>query len=120
MKPFWISWRHYYDHYSEFEIHTPWWTTGSGDGFDTICAAVMADNEDAARKQILESYDEPPENPKSLEIWIMPDEGGCKLLPTPFEGLVWRFCNEKPEGWSPYGDRFQEPSWAKWPPDVQP
>ena len=118
MKPFWISWRHYYDHYSEFELHTPWWCSGSGEDFDTICAAVMAKNEDDARKQILASYDELPENTKDLEIWIMPDEGGCVKLPTPFDGLVWRFCNEKPKGWSPYGDRFPEPDWAKWPPEA--
>lgn len=117
-KRWWISWRHYAEHYSPFEIHTPWWVSGSAHDFETICAAVIAPTEEAAKAKIIASYDEPPKNPDDLEIWDMPESGGVVKI-DPSIGIVWRFCNMRADDWSPYGDRFQEPDWAKWPPEEE-
>jgi len=91
-KPFWVSW---YQHpgYSPFELNAPWWVSGMRmeDGAETICAAVMATDEEAAREAVLASFDHRP------------------------EGVVWRFTTEQAEGWSPFCDRFERAAWMPWP-----
>jgi hypothetical protein len=61
----------------------------------TICAAVMARDEEHARAVIVAAHDEAVD-------------------------LEWRFCSEKPAGWAPwvnpYGtSRFQRADWMVWP-----
>lgn len=59
MNLFWLSWK---DHanFSDLELHWPWWTTGSGDDYRTICALIMAEDETSACEVIYEAYDERP------------------------------------------------------------
>lgn len=92
MKTYWISW---IGPVGGFELHWPWWISGYrlGDEEDTptICAAVKAKNENAAKEVILASHDD---KPKDIE---------------------WRFCNERPDGWEPFCDRFPRADWMQWP-----
>jgi hypothetical protein len=92
MKKFWISWYCAADDMGKFELHTPWWISGTrcSDDAETICAAVQAEDEEAAKKAILNSYDDPPKD------------------------LEWRFVNERSADWSPFCDRFQQAKWMKW------
>lgn len=92
-KRFWLSWYHC-EGMSTFELHWPWWVSGYRfpDGADTICAAVVADNRDAARELVRNSYDAP-----------IPSE------------LEWRFVEERPEDWVPYTIRFARAAWMRWP-----
>lgn len=48
-RPYWVSW-YQTKTLGPFELHTPWWVSGwrLDDGGDSICAAVMAADEDAA------------------------------------------------------------------------
>ncbi len=90
--PYWVSWWQT-DALGPFELHTPWWISGStmdGDA-SSICAAVMAADEDAAREAVRASFDERPDR------------------------LEFRFVTAKPQGWSPYCDRFQPADWMRWP-----
>lgn len=90
-KAFWVSWYNVLP-MGSFELHRPWWISGyrASDEAETICAAIIAPNEEAAKQIILNAYDEPP---KSVE---------------------WRFCNERPDDWSPFNDRFPRADWMKW------
>lgn len=96
MKPFWISWYTTFN-MGGWELHSPWWISGTRFTDDddrpdqTICAAVMAKNEDDAMRQIRAAYDKQVRN------------------------VEWRFCEEKPEGWAPFSDRFPRAKWMKWP-----
>lgn len=92
MKRFWISWEHTVGG-PVFELDSPWWISGYGfDGdMETICAAVLAENEEAAKRLVLDSYDESPGE------------------------VEWRFCNERPDDWTPFCDRFRQAKWMKWP-----
>ena len=91
MRPYWISW-YQTKALGAFELSWPWWITGeTGDGkAETICAAVRAENQAAAEEIILSSFDKRPQN------------------------LAWRFCDEKPEGWAPFTDRFERGDWMRW------
>jgi hypothetical protein len=90
MKNFWISWQHRSE-FGEFELHFPWWISGTGDGYSNLCAAVKAESEEAAKKIICEHcYD---------------------VSPTYIE---FRFCEERPADWNPFCDRFQRADWMKW------
>jgi hypothetical protein len=91
MTNYWISWYHNFEKHGEFELHSPWWISG-GDlgGNDIVVAAVRAEDEDAARVIIHQSYDKPP-------VW-----------------LDWRFVNERADDWAPFCDRFPQASWMKW------
>lgn len=88
---FWVSW--YSDvPLDEFEYHGPWWISGmSADDADIICAAVVATDEETAKEVIRLCYDNPPAR------------------------ITWRFCNERPDDWAPFCDRFQRADWMKWP-----
>ena len=98
MKRFWISWEHK-DEFGGYTLNAPRWRTGYrlGDGLraeaETICAAVVADDEESAVGMIYAAYDDEPE-----EIAI-------------------RFVEEKPNDWSPFNDRFPLADWMKpyWP-----
>jgi hypothetical protein len=88
--PFWISW--YADPaFGEFELHSPWWISGYRDDVATICAAVLAADEDAAREAVALAYD-------SRSGWI-----------------EFRFTTQQENGWSPFCDRFPRADWMIWP-----
>lgn len=92
MRKYWASWLHNAS-LGEFELHSPWWISGVVDDeadSETICAAIIAKNEDDVKLQVNNSYDKKPEN------------------------LVWRFCEERPDDWKP-GDRFPFKKWMVWP-----
>jgi len=95
--PFWVSW--WDDPVVSFEIHSPWWFSGmrfnnSGDddddgGQSSVCAAIWATSEDDAKRQVVESYDDPVT-------------------------LEWRFAEERHPQWTPFSDRFQRRDWMHW------
>lgn len=92
MKQFWVSWWQK-NEYGAFEIHFPWWISGSRELNDnedehSICAAIKAKSEKDAKEFIYKSYDKRPDD------------------------LEFRFCTEF-EG-EPYSDRFQKADWMKW------
>lgn len=92
MQGFWISW--WSDPAVSFELHSPWWRSGWRTNADdteqsSICAAVMAEDEDDAKRIITEAHDAPVD-------------------------LEWRFAEAKPEGWTPYNDRFRQATWMRW------
>lgn len=90
LKPFWMSWWHH-DRYGAFELHSPWWSSGfRGDDATSICAAVLAEDEEAAREVVLASYDKRPDD------------------------VEWRFTEERPLDWSPFTSRFRKADWMKW------
>jgi len=90
-KSFWVSWYHDPDG-PEFELWSPWWISGwrPVDDFEkvhsTVCAAIKAENEDAAKAKVLSSYDEPVE-------------------------IEWRFVEGRPDEWSPFSARFPKAKW---------
>lgn len=90
-KKYWMSWISDLD--QPFELHWPWWQSGS-DCNDRwiICAAIMAESEEAAWQILIDSHDEPD-------------------LATPER----RFCNHKPDNWRPFCDRFPRADWMQWP-----
>ena len=94
MKNFWVSWNQRKE-YSEFTLDTPWWVSGWSidDSYSTICAAVRAESEDRAKELVLSAFDQRP-------------------IEDRFE---WRFVEERPEDWQPFGDRFPRADWMKWP-----
>jgi hypothetical protein len=102
MRAWWISW--YHDPRSgPFELHSPWWISGSTleeVSRDTIVAAVQATDEKGAWEVIYASYDNRPDS------------------------IEQRFCNEltdreeQPNArqpWStPENGRFPRADWMKW------
>lgn len=93
-KPFWVSWYQPVELHKTFEYHGPWWISGeTGDGEQyTIVAAVMAKDEDDARRVIVSAFDADPGD------------------------LVWRFQEERADDWSPFAsDRFPRGDWMQWP-----
>lgn len=86
MNRYWISWE-YKENTGEFELHRPWWVSGYGDDYATICAAVIAENEDKAKELIYDCYDIAPAI------------------------IKFRFCLEEPSTWSPFTDRFPMAEW---------
>jgi hypothetical protein len=88
-KPFWISW---WSTDVAFTLHTPWWISGhrGDDGADSICAAVRAEDEDAAKALVQAAHDDPS------------------------VAIEWRFVGERPADWTPFSDRFQRAAWMEW------
>lgn len=88
---FWISW--YATKSRTFALDWPHWTSGQrcGDDALTICAAVIAEDADAAMEIVYAAHDKRP------------------------RGLEWRFVNERPDDWSPFCDRFLEYPQTCWP-----
>lgn len=93
-RPYWVSWW-WVPALGGWELHSPWWVTGTrgeaDDEAQSICAAVMATSEEAAKEVIRAAHDNRP------------------------RAIQWRFANECPEGWSPFTDRFPRRKWMKWP-----
>lgn len=88
----WVSWYSPADLYGKFELHSPWWVSGSdADERDVICAAILAHSEGDAVQTVKECYDD---------------------CPPPIE---FRFVEERPADWSPFNSRFQKANWMKWP-----
>ena len=91
MNPCWLSWWHA----GAFELHSPWWESGwrilaDGDSDQaSICAAVMAENEDDAKRRVVEAHDD-----KSVDI-------------------EWRFVKERAESWEPFCERFPRAGWMQ-------
>jgi hypothetical protein len=92
VKPYWLSWWMVPEN-GEFELHSPWWISGSrgSDDAASICAAVRAESEEAAKGIVVAAHD----------------------LPPPL-GIEWRFCEEMPEHWTPFRDRFLRAAWMQW------
>lgn len=99
MGNYWVSW---YADESPFTLVCPWWYSGyrvmaKRLAFDetwdqpTLCAAMRAADENEAKEAILACHDD---RPKEME---------------------WRFCNVRPDDWSPFDDRFQKKDWMRWP-----
>ncbi len=102
MTNYWLSWYANKDD-GPFTLHWPWWIGGHRVEFvgdDTretpsICAAVAADTETDARAAVLYAHDRPPER------------------------IEWRFCEARPDDWTPYRDRFPKADWMpEWPPST--
>ena len=90
-KPYWVSFIMPVKEKPKFEYHGPWWTTGhTDDGRVTVCAAVVATSEAAAKRVIVTAHDD-------------------EFVPK------WRFCDEKPEDWNPFDHRFPRAEWMRWP-----
>lgn len=93
MKSFWLSFWAAYS-LGEFEIHSPWWISGErfGDAGDesAVCVACRAEDEEAAMEFIYQSFDNRPAE------------------------IEFRFVEERPDDWSPFGDRFRKRDWMQW------
>jgi hypothetical protein len=87
---YWLSWEHK-GKYGSFTLDWPWWISGSGSGYQSICAAVRASNEEEAKEIVLKSFDERPK-----------------------EEITWRFVNDREDGWSPFCERFPKADWMVW------
>lgn len=104
MNNYWVSFWLKETSASAFEYHGPWWISGYCSSNETpassiedvefdlisICAAVKADNDDHAKDLINKCFDP-----------------GYQLH-------EWRFCESRPDGWSPGSDRFPMADWMKW------
>lgn len=93
MKRWWVSF--WSVDPSRWEYHGPWWMTGersSGEDLveHSICAAVVAVDEDAAKAVISAAHDTPSE-------------------------IEWRFLSSRPDDWEPFADRFRRKDWMRWP-----
>ena len=87
MKKYWISWYHAED-FTPFTLDTAWWVSGEDmNNRQTICAAIFSDHVALAHQQIQMLYDA---TPKEIEF---------------------RFCEEKPDEWTPYCERFPKAEW---------
>ena len=92
-KRWWLSW---WGKAGVFELHSPWWISGSKDNADdseswSFCAAVIAPDEDAAMQIVLDAHD-PGHTPEE-----------------------WRFVNERAADWTPFCERFGRVAWMRWP-----
>lgn len=91
MNKYWVSWYSPEELMGKFELHSPWWVSGSDMGSrDTICAAIKAHTEKEAKQIVRECYDD---------------------CPPPIE---WRFVEEREKDWSPFNGRFRKSDWMKW------
>jgi hypothetical protein len=86
MRIYWLSWENR-NEFSNYELHWPWWLSGSCDGFNTICAAVVGRDEDTVREVVYDCYDARPDH------------------------IRFRFIEERPDDFVPYTDRFPWKSW---------
>lgn len=99
-KKFWVSW---YGQYGAYTLHWPWWISGYRIAYrriddevihvPTICAAILAPSEEAAKEIIFAAHDVRP------------------------QAIEWRFCAEQPDDWTPFNERFPK---ANWMPDFPP
>ncbi len=88
MKRWWVSF--WTSDISEFEYNGPWWISGyDSNDRRSVCAAVVAANENEAREIIKKANVDEPEE--------------------------WRFVDERPDDWSPFSERFAKRDWMQWP-----
>jgi len=89
---YWLS---FYTPSMEFAIYIPWWVCGYRDDDRIVCAAIIAENEEAAWERITRSFDK-----RSV---------GRKI--------ERRFANEMEPGWNPFSERFPINEWMRhfWP-----
>jgi len=88
MKPYSVSWYHKI-HYPDFDPGAmPCWTTGvrCSDDAETYVAAVWAKNKDDAKSIIHKNYGQ--------------------LVAPALDRIEWRFIEERPNDWNPFGGRF--------------
>lgn len=90
----WLSW--WTPAGGSWELHSPWWISGEKVNMNTgdvlahsVVAAVVAPTAEEA-KRIVESVHDATQ-------------------------LEWRFCERRPDDWSPFSDRFPRASWMRWP-----
>lgn len=88
MNAWWISFYVPDEHMGEFELHSPWWVSGYGDGETIIVAAIRADDEEAAWQRVIDAFD---------------DEAQYRE----------RFCDPLGRD-TPFVDRFPQLSWMAW------
>lgn len=86
MRIYWLSWE-FGNESGGYELHWPWWVSGYGDGYKTICAAIFARDAEAAKEVVYDCYDDRPDH------------------------IVFRFIEERPDDFVPYCDRFKWQSW---------
>ncbi|WP_428309285.1 hypothetical protein [Hydrocarboniphaga sp.] len=90
LRPYWLSW-YWTKDAGSFELYSPWWVTGSReDGARTVCAAIIARDEEHAKKLVCESFDTPPAD------------------------ITWRFCERQPSNFCPFSGRFPRAPWMHW------
>lgn len=97
MNRYWVSWWGA----GAFEYDGPWWVSGAREWVNataesdewqpSICAAVLAEDEDQARSIIAHAHDNED---------------------TPIE---WRFTNRREDNWAPFCERFPRADWMQWP-----
>jgi hypothetical protein len=87
MRIYWLSWQHS-KKLGSYELHWPWWVSGCDDGgYHSLCAAIIARDEDAVREVVYDCYDARPQH------------------------IEFRFIEERPDHFVPYSDRFRWQSW---------
>jgi hypothetical protein len=86
MRIYWLSWESRHE-FTSHELHWPWWVSGHGEGFKTICAAIVGKDEDTVREVVYDCYD------------VRPDH------------IEFRFIEERADDFVPYSDRFPFQSW---------
>ncbi|MEE9481803.1 hypothetical protein [Methylobacterium ajmalii] len=97
LKRFWLSWWWDPERHGTFIMLSPWWATSTDHyGRESICAAVLAHDEAAARLLIRLIHDNKPDD------------------------IEFRFVDEKAGGWEPFGKRFPRQHWMVWPECVTP
>ena len=72
MSLFWISWYHTKE-MSEFELHSPWWISGTRlhDDAQTICSAIKAPDQETAIEEVKSSYDDIPKLIKCFDVYAL-------------------------------------------------
>jgi hypothetical protein len=91
----WVSW-YLREGQPAFELWSPWWVSGYTDDQTIFCAAVIAEDEEAAMQAVIDSFDSEPDD------------------------LEWRFVEDRPADWSPFNDRFRASDWMVWPETQKP
>ncbi len=93
LKPYWLSWT---SKTEAFVMYFPWWISGyechEKEDRPTICAAVWARSQQAAKDIIKNSHFEQSDG----------------------LNIEYRFCEERPLDWSPFCDRFPRGDWMIW------
>lgn len=93
MKRYWCRFTALATELQHFEYHGPWWLTGE------VCARV-------------------PQHCICAAVQAESDEGAKAILAGCFDrGHGWAqvdFVIEKPEGWTPFSERFPQADWMQW------
>lgn len=98
MKKYWVSFNCSVNLMENFEMHSPWWISGSqiNSNYEitshSICCAIQQPNKREVYRYVRSCFDKGYE-PKRIK---------------------YRFIDEKPNSWSPFCDRFPKAKWMKW------